>query len=109
MGRHQLCRLCGPLDFKSLKEDNNNCPKANDRKELDMLTAKEAKKLTLQHLPHWDLINKEIIKAAYFGKNKCRINGELTELEQEALTNLGYSITFINVTPFELEHTIISW
>ena len=74
-----------------------------------MLTAKEAKKLTLQHLPHWDLINKEIIKAAYFGKNKCRINGELTELEQEALTNLGYSITFINVTPFELEHTIISW
>lgn len=79
------------------------------RKEKDMITAKDAQEITLQHSSHWNIINEKIMQAAYRGENKCRINGELTELEYEALINLGYFINFINVTPFDLEHTIISW
>ena len=101
--------MCEPLDFKSLKEDNNNCPKANDRKELDMITAKDAKEITIQHSPNWHIINEKIMQAAYRGENKCAVYGELTKLEQETLKNLGYSIRFIKTTPFESEHTMISW
>jgi len=79
------------------------------RKEKDMITAKEAREVTLQHSLNWNIINEGIMQAAYRGENKCRINRELTELEHEALINLGYSVNFINVTPFDLEHTIISW
>lgn len=74
-----------------------------------MITARDAKEITLQHSPHWNIVNEKIMQAAYRGENKCRINGELTELEHEALINLGYFVNFINVTPFDLEHTIISW
>ena len=74
-----------------------------------MITAKEAREVTLQHSLNWNIINEGIMQAAYRGENKCRINRELTELEHEALINLGYSVNFINVTPFDLEHTIISW
>ena len=88
---------------------DNNCPKINNRKDLDMITAKDAKEITLQHTPNWYIINENIVQAAYRGENKCTVYGELTKLEQEILKNLGYSIDFIKTTPFESEHTIISW